>query len=170
MMLIDTILTLPGATIEAEYQRRIAAINAVIAFCDVMEGAPIRPGPSRKRLATDAVAPHSKRQEGSQEDEDTIALRQAIASVRVGSPRQRPKICFLCVGDTRLPVTERTWVYNTPGSLSRHLRRKHLNSPWPEGKMIKCNICSVKLESKMHLMNHAESAHGTVSRVLYSSI
>jgi len=68
MMLIDTVLTLPGATIEAEYQRRIAAINAVIAFCDVMEGAPTRPGPSRKHPATDAVAPHAKRQECSQED------------------------------------------------------------------------------------------------------
>lgn len=46
MMLIDTILTMPGAMIEAEYQRWIAAINAVIAFCDVMEGAPTQPGPS----------------------------------------------------------------------------------------------------------------------------
>lgn len=38
MMLIDTILTIPGTTVEAEYQRRIAAINAVVAFCDVEEG------------------------------------------------------------------------------------------------------------------------------------
>ncbi|KKA16488.1 hypothetical protein T310_9911, partial [Rasamsonia emersonii CBS 393.64] len=85
MILIDTVLTLPGATIEAEYQRRIAAINAVIAFCDVEECAPTRPGPLRKRPATDAVAPYAKRQERSQEDEDTIALRQAIASIRVHS-------------------------------------------------------------------------------------
>lgn len=57
MMLIDTILTMPGATIEAEYSRPIAAINAVIAFCDVEEGAPLRPIQSRKRPTTDAVHP-----------------------------------------------------------------------------------------------------------------
>ncbi|KAH8431666.1 uncharacterized protein LDX57_009321 [Aspergillus melleus] len=38
MLLIDTILTMPGSTIEKEYQRRISAINAVIAFCDVEKG------------------------------------------------------------------------------------------------------------------------------------
>jgi Protein of unknown function (DUF3435) len=41
--LIDTLLTMPGTTIEAENQRRIAAINAVIAFCDMEEGAPSQP-------------------------------------------------------------------------------------------------------------------------------
>ena len=43
LMVIDTMLTMPGATLEAEYQRRINAINAVTAFCGVEEG---RPTPS----------------------------------------------------------------------------------------------------------------------------
>ncbi|PLB49073.1 hypothetical protein P170DRAFT_357573, partial [Aspergillus steynii IBT 23096] len=38
MLLIDSILTMPSSTVEQEYQRRISAINAVIAFCDVEEG------------------------------------------------------------------------------------------------------------------------------------
>ena len=42
MTLIDTVLTMPGTTIEKEYERRIAAINAVIAVCDAEEGAPSR--------------------------------------------------------------------------------------------------------------------------------
>ena len=50
MMLIDTILTMPGDTVEKEHQRRIAAIKAVIAFCDVEEGMPSR----QKRPAADA--------------------------------------------------------------------------------------------------------------------
>ena len=41
--LIDTVLTMPGTTVEKEYKRRIAAINAVIAVYDVEEGAPSRP-------------------------------------------------------------------------------------------------------------------------------
>lgn len=57
MMLIDTILTSPGVTVEAEHQRRIAAINAVVAFCDVEEGPPISPLQSRKRLSAKAMIP-----------------------------------------------------------------------------------------------------------------
>lgn len=40
MTLIDTVLTMPGATVEQEYKCQISAINAVIAFCDVQEGCP----------------------------------------------------------------------------------------------------------------------------------
>lgn len=42
MPMIDAILSLPGTTLEAEYQRRIHAINAVAAFCGVEEGRPIQ--------------------------------------------------------------------------------------------------------------------------------
>lgn len=31
--------------------------------------------------------------------------------------------------------------------------------------MIGCNVCEVTLVRKMHLLNHAESVHGAVSRV-----
>ncbi|EAW11473.1 uncharacterized protein ACLA_091710 [Aspergillus clavatus NRRL 1] len=50
MTLIDTLLTMPGPTVEKEYQRRIAAINAIITFCDVEEGSPTkRPKMTQKR-------------------------------------------------------------------------------------------------------------------------
>jgi hypothetical protein len=49
MMLIDTILTMPEATIEAEYWRWITAINAVIAFCDMEEGMLLQLGLSRSQ-------------------------------------------------------------------------------------------------------------------------
>jgi hypothetical protein len=42
IILLDIILSMPGATIKKEYQRRITAINTVIAFCDVEEGLPMR--------------------------------------------------------------------------------------------------------------------------------
>jgi hypothetical protein len=41
LMLIDTILTMPEATIEAEFQHQIQAIYAVIDFSDVKEGSPV---------------------------------------------------------------------------------------------------------------------------------
>jgi hypothetical protein len=48
-LMIDAILTVPGTTLEAEQQRRVNAINAVIAFCGVEEGRPTRRpvGPGR---------------------------------------------------------------------------------------------------------------------------
>ena len=57
MMLIDTILTIPGTTVEAETQCWIDAINTIVAFCDVEDGAPLRSFQSRKRAATKTIAP-----------------------------------------------------------------------------------------------------------------
>jgi hypothetical protein len=120
IMLIDTVLTMPGATVEAKYQRRSATINAVTAFCGVEEGAPSRHSLSWKRSAPDTATDiPAKRQE--HETDDKIALRRAIASVRISSPDQRPSVCFLCVGNSAPPLEERTKVYDTPGSVSRHL-------------------------------------------------
>lgn len=65
MMLIDTILTIPGTTVEAETQCRIDAINAIVAFCDVEDGAPLRSFQSRKRAAAETMAPTQiKKREG----------------------------------------------------------------------------------------------------------
>jgi hypothetical protein len=37
LILINTVLTMPAAIVEAEYRRRIAVINAIAALCDVGE-------------------------------------------------------------------------------------------------------------------------------------
>ena len=39
---IDCMMAIPGKTLEAEYQRRIAAIDAGTVFCGVEEGRPTR--------------------------------------------------------------------------------------------------------------------------------
>lgn len=165
MILIDTILTIPGTMVEAEYQRRIAAINAVVAFCDMQEGAPLRPLQSRKRLATEAEIPtQTKRQDSSKEGEEVISLHQAIKSVQTVSKSERPLICFLCVGNPSLAIKERTWKYKTPGSLTRHFQRKHVKLSWPEGGTVRCEVCNMDFKHKNNLLNHAESKHETVMR------
>ncbi|KAF9883337.1 hypothetical protein FE257_003553 [Aspergillus nanangensis] len=85
ILLINTILTIPGSTIEKEYQRRISAINAVIAFCDVEEGSPTRrPNVSQKRRAVDAPpsTPPSKRQEPCSVVENETELQSAISTIQ----------------------------------------------------------------------------------------
>lgn len=65
LIMVDAILSMPGATIEAEYQRRINAINAMAEFCRMEEGRPTpRPTQSRRRPVPDGddPCPPAKRQ------------------------------------------------------------------------------------------------------------
>ncbi|RAL06608.1 DUF3435 domain-containing protein [Aspergillus homomorphus CBS 101889] len=166
MILIDTILAMPGSTVEKEYQRRIAAINAVITFCDVEEGSPTRrTKATQKRRATDdpPSAPPPKRQECRSSEGGKTTLSLAIASVCIKARHQRPTICFLCLGNPRLPDRQRAKSFRTPGSLGRHFVDIHV-IPYPKDMRVKCGICREDLESKSALMNHAEEVHGTVSR------
>jgi Protein of unknown function (DUF3435) len=55
LLLIDAILTLPETTLEKECQRRIAAINAVTAYCGVEKGTPYRRGPRGRPAKGDAL-------------------------------------------------------------------------------------------------------------------
>ncbi|KAL4865177.1 hypothetical protein BDV12DRAFT_175034 [Aspergillus spectabilis] len=166
MILMDTVLTMPGSTVEKEYQRRIAAINAVIAFCDVEEGSPTRrPNATQKRCAIEALpsAPQAKRQECPSTNRQMTTLSQAIASVCIKALDERPTICFLCLGNPRMPEQKRCKNYGTPGSLTRHFLDIHVIR-YPKDIRVKCSICKEELESKSALMNHAERVHGIVSR------
>jgi hypothetical protein len=167
MTLIDTVLTMPGTTIEKEYERRIAAINAVIAVCDAEEGAPSRSRVARKRSADAGdmlpTAPLPKRQNSTPSGESDDAFPKAIASVCIKSPEERPTICFICLGNSRLPEHKRLEKYKNPGSLSRHFVNTHIK-PFSNDMRCECPICGEKLESKSALLNHAERVHGTVSR------
>ncbi|KAL4743099.1 hypothetical protein BDV11DRAFT_202085 [Aspergillus similis] len=144
---------LPPFQHDYRYQRRIAAINAVIAFCDVEEESPVRrPNTVRKRPATDGLSstPPAKRQHCALPDMEKTTLSQAVASVCVKNRDKRSTICFLCLGNPRTPKNKQFKNYNTPGSLTVTL----------------CSICREELESKAALLNHAERMHGTLSRRL----
>ncbi|KAL3428649.1 hypothetical protein BDV09DRAFT_204143 [Aspergillus tetrazonus] len=168
LAVIDALLTMPGTTLEAECQRRIDAINALTAFCPVEEGRPIpRTNQSCRRPVPDdddETSTPVKRQRQVLEDDTKIALRQAMEFVKVKDQRERPTTCFLCLGNPNLPLKERTAKHKTPGSLTRHFLRKHINRPWP-ARGVECNVCGImSLEQKADLLNHAELCHGTVVR------
>lgn len=86
-------------------------------------------------------------------------LNMAMLSVY---KEKRPKICFLCLGNENLPIDKRVYSFRTSGDLSKHFRRKHLSN-LGVNQRIECKLCSVSLEHKMHLQNHALSIHRTVS-------
>jgi hypothetical protein len=164
---IDCMMAIPGKTLEAEYQRRIAAIDAGTVFCSVEEGRPTRRATQspRRPAPDDGDSYHSaKRQRVVIKDEADNALRDAIDSVRVTSREDRPTICFICVGSPNIPLKARIEKYATPGSLTRHFLRKHVNPPWSSSRVV-CHVCdTAPIQDKMDLLSHAEDAHGTVIR------
>ena len=84
LMVIDATLTMPGATLEAEYQRRINAINAMTVFCLVEEGQPTSQPiqPCQQPVPDDdQPCPPAKRQQCVSNDNTKITLREAMESV-----------------------------------------------------------------------------------------
>jgi hypothetical protein len=127
-------MTLPGTTLEEEFRRRNAAINAVAAYCKFQEGgAAARPRgrpPARKASPIPAKEVWHK------------AFDIAKLSVY---QEERPKICFLCLGNQNLPMSKRIHSFSSPGDLSKHFRRKHISN-LKEGEEITCNLCKISLQ------------------------
>jgi hypothetical protein len=96
-------------------------------------------------------------------------LGAAIASVFVMDKAERSRRCFLCVRRATTlvpsdPAIERlVKPFYSPGDLSKHFKRHHLSNLRGEEEL-NCRLCKLSLDHKMHLQNHAETVHGTVSR------
>ncbi|KAI3532108.1 C2H2 finger domain-containing protein [Colletotrichum abscissum] len=150
------------ATLEGQYRRRDEAINAVSAYCLVQEGSTVPL--SRPQSAPKAAVcnPTSDPPEGGRLD---LAMR----SVFITHAKERPKRCFVCIGqaldlpsDDRGQLDELTHEFYTSNDLTKHFRRKHL-SKVADGDRSECKVCKMTLDHKMHLQNHALKIHGTVS-------
>jgi hypothetical protein len=150
--LANSILSKPGTTIEEETDRRNGAIRAVTLYCGIEEGGMY---PVQKAGRSRNIALSTK----SQPRYDEEALEAAKVSVYKD---ERPKICFLCLANERLPLAQRIHSFSTPGDLTKHFGRKHLkNIKSSEG--LSCNLCKVFLADKKHLQRHAEKVHRTAS-------
>jgi hypothetical protein len=150
-------MTLPGTTLEEEFRRRNAAIDAVAAYCKFEEGGPPR---GRRPARQASLFPSAKTdpQLAAARAEDQ-ALSAAMLSVFT---EKRPLTCFVCLGRRSLPFEDRVYAFASPGDLTKHFKRKHL-SRIIEGQRPFCHICPMQLEHKMHFQNHALNIHGTVS-------
>ena len=158
LLLIDAILTLPETSTEKELQRRIAAIHAITVYCGVEEERShlhVRRG----RPAGGGVPTFIKAEEQARSERDVV-LSKVILSVM--SDRRLTK-CFLYLGNQQLAIREKIRDYATPGSLSRHFHNRHVKKILAEQQM-DCGVCDIRLLHRMHLLDHAERYHGTVSR------
>jgi len=149
IQLIESLLILPGSTLEEEYRRRSAAINAIAAYCKVEEGVIRR---------VQRVAGKSKQSEAV-----VNPLAAALESATVAVYKEkRPTICFMCLGNENNPIEKRIYLFGTSGDLTKHFKRRHL-AKIQEGQEVWCVLCSKQLDNKMHLQRHAYEVHGTVS-------
>ncbi|KAL1974696.1 hypothetical protein VTN31DRAFT_4900 [Thermomyces dupontii] len=152
LALVEAVLQPPGETIEGDVNRLIAAVNAVRAYCGVMEGTVTRPT--------------QRTHHGAGEKEEIVdearLLNEAKAKVYVKSNKERSRICFLCLGDERKSIFSRVHEFSSPGALTKHFENIHLRRH-PVG-IIRCVLCKEDFSCRMALLNHAESRHGTVSR------
>ncbi|OJD16129.1 hypothetical protein AJ78_03709 [Emergomyces pasteurianus Ep9510] len=157
MIMIDAVLTLPPTTSAAELQRRIRAIHAVSAYCGVEEG-PIcrRRGRGSSPKPTTAKPTAHKAEAIGQPSSDRL-LESAAQAVRT---EDRPKICFICLQNTNLVLSDRVYSFRRPGDLTKHFQGRHLDKFRP----LDCNMCNVRLATLKELLVHAETAHGTVTR------
>jgi hypothetical protein len=150
--LIECIMSLPGANLTEENSRRSAAIDAVAAYCHVEEGRTRRSG-------------HGANPQASQKAEirNSFDPEKELEAAKVAvNGEKRPKVCFICLGNKRLPVKRRISTFHTPGALSRHFRITHLSKVGREQE-VACLLCELRLYGREHLQRHAFEKHGTVS-------
>jgi hypothetical protein len=158
-------LTAPATnTIESEYRRRNDAILSVMSYCCVQEP----PLPSMTRYRANATKKDISTHDNTTKDIASSPLGDAITSVFVQSRTERSRRCFLCVGRATTLQPPDPAIHGlikpfySPGDLSKHFKRHHLSNIQPSERLY-CRLCDEALENKMHLQNHAETIHGTVS-------
>jgi hypothetical protein len=130
-----------------------------MAYCGVKEKTSCRRG--RPNRPTESKVLTVVKAEKSTQSSSDIALNQAILSIRT---EKRPIIYFLYFRNPNLPISKRIFSFSNSGYLSKHFRDKHVKK-LGTGQKIECKYCDVNLIYRMHLQNHAEKFHGTVSRI-----
>jgi hypothetical protein len=143
-----------GTTLEKEVCRRNTAINAVAARYRFQAG-----GVARGQPPIGVVSPILVTDVSPQLAAEDRALSAAMLTV---FKEKRPTICVQCQGDKSLPLDGAKTLFATPGDLTKQFKRKCLANN-REGNWIECKVCQMPLQNKMHLQNHVEKVHGTVS-------
>jgi hypothetical protein len=145
--LVDALQAVPTIwTLEGEWQRRNAAVEAIIAYCDYAEGGPLRGRPKRSVLRDGEDDKNKKADDEVKQEEHRGLSAWAKKCQEVRAHIQtapKPNICFQCGKG-----------YSQHRGLLRHFRPAHLNDR-------KCNFCDDGMEflHQMHWQNHAAAVH-----------
>ena len=142
---IDALFTFATSSTEEECQRRVLAINALIALCKKQESQGFR-----RRKADVKVKEKQTSISPPPNMSETLPIECKATQ------------CIFCLGNEDLSAADRLKAFASRGDLKKHFHRKHLRHH-PYGQPIACPHprCDVILNSTMHLQNHAEVVHKT---------
>jgi hypothetical protein len=135
--LAETIITLPGTTLEEEFHRRNAAIDAVAAYCHFQEGgATARPcaRPSTQRVSPTLSKETNPQLVAAEAEKQTLSDAMLLVFTE-----KRTTTCFLCLGEERLLLVKHISKFASLGDLTKHFKRKHL-AHIKEGDRLKCKV------------------------------
>jgi hypothetical protein len=156
--LLEKLLTWPTChSLEAEWQRRNAAVAAISQYCCHLEGGPLRGRRKRPTPSDEPDEEHTVTGERTTKiasispeiSKEQLLLEKAGNYIRKA---KKPRRCFQCYGNNLLSVHHRTHKYSEYKSTLRHFREKHLQDR-------RCHMCSEDLLHEMHLRRHAEDVH-----------
>ena len=78
----------------------------------------------RKRCGGRCKAVVIKKEDPPSPEEE--ALKAAMLLVYIKDPKERPTICFMCLGNEGAPLYKCIYLFSRPGNLSKYFKRKHL--------------------------------------------
>ena len=89
--------------------------------------------------------------------------RRSIRKWQQQKPRsKRWMLVGVQVEEANRLLSVRIKFFASSGDLSKHFKRKHLRHIMDRDRL-ECKICQMPLQHKMHLQNHPQKVHGTVS-------
>lgn len=142
---IDALFTFATLSTEEECQRRVTAINALIALCKKQESQGFR------RCRADIKV-----------KEEQTSVSPPLSLSETLPVECKATQCIFCLGNEDLSAADRLKAFASCGDLKKHFHRKHLRHHL-DGQPIVCPHprCDVALDGKMHLQNHAKVVHKT---------
>lgn len=169
--LLQCLMSYPiSNSLEDEWNRRDAGANAVLQYCDVLEGGPLR-GRPRRETTTSAASdePTAQPQDDAPQVQDGVSTCEVEPPTVRGKPSRAtkeylekselPEACFQCFANEKLPNKVRCRMFHDAGCVTRHFDAKHLKE-----EPLKCNWCEVTLLHKMAFQRHAFDVHRVRSR------
>ena len=168
--LLKSLLSYPVSdSLENEWIRRDVGTDAVMQYCDVPEGGPLRGRP--KRETPKSTASHKSMPQGQDAPQGQDCIRGCeLKPLSVhGKPlratreyleeAKQPEACFQCFANKGQPDNIRTRMFHDAGCVTRHFDAIHLNE-----EPLKCNWCEVTLLHRMAFQRHAIDEHRVRSR------
>lgn len=170
LLLLQRLLSYPTSnSVEDEWKRRDDAVDAVVQYCDVLEGGPLRGRLKQIRTASipstdpepDLNGSSNVRDCPDKNTEITLCPRDELfrTTQKHLTDVLKPRACFQCFANEKLPDQTRCRMFYDTGCVTRHFDACHLHED-----SLKCNYCEVFLLHKMEFQRHASDIHRVESR------